>query len=282
MIKSMKNLTSAGIFAIAAASGIILAAPTASAQSSAAQTADPYLTIEQAGAFSKQIERTLAHKQARIALVFRSGRERAALPDGVEYTHGALWVYQPIKKADGSIMKGYAVHNLYHGDGETLPKTQSYLAQDFPFDFINGSKVDDVAVIIPTQEMQKRIIKTMASDDYTAMHVSDYSLIANPHDSKFQNCNEFLLDVISSAAWQTTDYKQIKANLREHFEPQQIEAGILKRMFAPLADSRLKMQDQSGGVQTVTYASIAEFMDKFDMSTEHFKIMREEQSLAES
>jgi len=280
MLKSLSKLTAASAIALAAATAAI--APTAIAQSSASVDAPAYLTIEETADFSKEIERALAKKQARIGLVFRSGRERDQLPEGVKYTHGAIWVYQPIQKADGSIMKGYAVYNLYHGDGETLPKTQSYLAQDFPFDFVSGTKVDDVGVIIPTQEMQKRIFKLMGSDDYDAMHVKDYSLIANPHDARFQNCNEFLLDVIASAAWQTTDYKQIKANLTEHFEPQQIEAGVLKRIFAPWADSRLKMQDQRKGIQTVTYASIAKFMDDYEMSEEHFKLTREDKDVAES
>ncbi len=255
-------------------------APPALAQSGAAGSSAPsesavLLGAQEAADFSKQIERTLAAEGARVAIVFRTGRPRDKLPEGIDYTHGAFWVYRDIVTEDGERLRGYAVYNLYHGDGETLPKTESYLAQDWPFDFARGSAVDDVAVIVPSPEMQRRIVEIVDSPRYEALHNRRYSLIANPHEPTYQNCNSFMLNVIAAAAWETDDLEQIAVNLRAHFEPQTVDVGALARLFAPLADPRVKTDDQHGPIRTVTYRSMADFMAEFGLSQESYVIQRD-------
>lgn len=233
-----------------------------------------HLTAEQAAAFSKQIERDLASKGARIAIVFRTGRPRDELPDGISYTHGAFWVYVPITLIDGRQIGGYAVYNLYHGDGKTLAKDKSFLHQDFPVDFVASTAVDDVAVIIPSPEMQRRVQAIMESDAYEKLHVVDYSLVSNPLDPKYQNCNEFMLDVLASAAWETTDMAQIKTNLRRHYRPTVVKTSLVERLLGPMADSRLKTDDQKGPIVTATWESMSAFMKTNGLLAESYVLQR--------
>jgi hypothetical protein len=234
-----------------------------------------YLSAEQAADFAKQIENDLAARQARLAIVFRSGRTRDALPEGISYTHGAFWAYAPIDTAAGERVFGYAVYNLYHGDGETMPRTRSYLHQDFPLDFVRGTAVDDVAVIVPSPEMQRRILHIMATPLYQQLHIASYSLISNPLDARHQNCNEFMLDVIAAAAWEQTDYAQIKANLRRHFRPTRVRANLFERIFGPMTDERLKTDDQRGNLVTATYESMARFMADNQLSQDAYVLQRQ-------
>jgi len=219
-----------------------------------------HLTAEQAAAFSKQVERDLADKGARLAIVFRTGETRDMLPDGISYTHGAFWTFVPISLDDGRVINGYAVYNLYHGDGKTLAMDRSYLHQDFPIDFVAPSAVDDVAVIVPTAEMQRRIRSIMDSPTYRALHIEPYSLVSNPHDIRYQNCTEFMLDIIAAAAWETADMAQIKANLKQHFRPTKVKTSLIERFLAPLAEDRIKTDDQGSTIITATYESMAAFM----------------------
>jgi hypothetical protein len=255
-----------GTLALAA---FVASAPIAHAQSapgdgfsgaSAAGTASAYLTGEQAAVFSKEVERDLAAKGARLAIVFRTGRPRSELPEGISYTHGAFWVYSPIELENSATTTGYAVYNLYHGDGTKLPKDKSYLHQDFPLDFIAATAVDDVAVIIPSPEMQRRVLAIMDSPAYEALHVPAYSLVSNPLDPKYQNCNEFMLDVLAAAAWETTDMPQIKADLKAYYKPTKVKTNLLERLFGPMTDVRLKTDDQRGAIVTATYESMSAFM----------------------
>ena len=219
-----------------------------------------HLTAEQAAAFSKQVERDLADRGTRLAIVFRTGETRDMLPDGISYTHGAFWTFVPISLDDGRVINGYAVYNLYHGDGKTLAMDKSYLHQDFPIDCVAPSAVDDIAVIVPTAEMQRRILSIMDSPTYRALHIEAYSLVSNPHDIRYQNCTEFMLDIIAAAAWETADMAQIKANLKQHFRPTKVKTSLIERFLAPLAEDRIKTDDQGSTIITATYESMAAFM----------------------
>ena len=234
-----------------------------------------HLRPEQAATFAKQVERDLAMRNAHVAIVFRAGRPRTDLPDNIAYTHGAFWVYGETTGADGKTYKGYAVYNLYQGDGKSLPVDQSYLARDYPIDFISGSQADDVGVIIPSPEMQRRIENIVNSPSYEKLHVKSYTLVSNPFDARHQNCTEFLLDIVSAAAWQTDDYAQIKANLKAHFTPTVIHAGLLERIFGPVVDPRLNLDDQGGEIETAEFASIARFMKDNNLMQESYVLNRD-------
>src|SRR5689334_1944050 len=102
-------------FGTLALAAFVATAPIANAQSapadgfsgaSAAGAANSYLTGEQAAVFSKDVERDLAAKGARLAIVFRTGRPRSELPEGISYTHGAFWVYSPIELEGGATTTG--------------------------------------------------------------------------------------------------------------------------------------------------------------------------------
>jgi hypothetical protein len=257
----------AALAAVGAMSG---AAAPALAQDSSAHAVAAHFTSEQAAAFSKQVERDLAAKGARVAMVFRAGRGRDQLPEGISYTHGAFWVYRTIKTADGQELSGYAVYNLYAGDGKAWPTYQSRLVQDFPLDFTRGSTVDDMGVIIPSPEMQRRIIAVIDSPDYQKVHNPDYSLVANPWARKYQNCNNFMLDVMAIGIWNTTDPERIAADLKAHYKPTIVKANAVLRFFGPIADKRLRTDDQHGPIRTATFESLAAFMKDNNLLQESY------------
>lgn len=217
-----------------------------------------FIDRQMAAGFSRQIEQELASRGARVGIVFRTGRDREKLPSGIRYTHGAFWVYQPIQLSDGRVVNGYAVYNLYNAADD--PRA-SYLKQDFPFDFTRPMAIAEAGLIVPTPAMQERIIAVMASPDYQALHQPVYSLISNPHDPRYQNCNEFMLDVVAAALWETADRAQLKSNLRAHYTPAKIQTNLLQRIFAPMVDDRLVTEDHRGAVRTTTFRSMGEFME---------------------
>lgn len=259
--------------------GLALILPTTAAPRAAlaldvsAQVSSGHFTPVQAAAFAKTIERDLGAKGARVAIVFRSGRTRDRMPKGIDYTHGAFWVHRQIPTADGGEpVSGYAVYNLYAGDGKVWPVTQSRLVQDWPIDFVTGAAVDDVAVIIPSPEMQRRILAVIDSPAYAKLHNPAYALVSNPLQPKYQNCTAFMLDVIAAAAWQTDDPARILANLRAHYTPTVVKADSLTLFFGPLFDARLRTDDQKGKVLTAEYDSMARFMAANGLIQETYKL----------
>jgi len=256
---------------IAATLAVMMAVLTAEPVAHAGSDALPVspFTVEDAADFSKQIERDLAARGARVALVFRTGRHREELPEGVRYTHGAFWVWSEIELEDGTRTHGYAVHNLYH---YAEAPQRSYLTQDWPLNFTRGDVVGEVGVILPSPEMQRRIWLMLANDADEALHQPNYSLISNPHDARYQNCNEYLLDVVAAAAWETTDRDRIKTNLASWFDPVRIRTGLFERILAPSVDERLRLEDHRGPVRTTTYRSLASFMSQFGLSEDAYEL----------
>ena len=123
----------------------------------------------------------------------------------------------------------------------------------------------EIAVIIPSPEMQRRIIAVIDSPTYQAVHNPHYSLVANPWKRTYQNCNNFMLNVIAAAIWQTSNPDQITADLKAHYKPTLVKANGVLRLFGPIADQRLRTDDQQGPIRTATYESIAEFMRENNM-----------------
>lgn len=220
--------------------------------------------------FSKQIERELAARGAYVALVFRSGRARADLPEGLRYSHGAFWVYTEMPTASGAMHYGYAVYNLYFDPRATR---RSYLYQDWPYNFVAGDAVGQVGVVVPSAEMQVRILDVIASDSYHLLHEPRYALYSNPAEMTYQNAPEFLLDVISAGAWQTTDRIQIKVNIAHYFRPERLRLGWWTRWIAPWFDRRLRFEDQQGAlIETASYDSIANFLLRYEMASDVFEV----------
>ncbi|WP_429218819.1 DUF2145 domain-containing protein [Aeromonas veronii] len=213
--------------------------------------------------FSKKVEKSLAEKGARVAIVSRIGRPEKELPPGVHYTHVAYWVYSKIKTSDGREIPGYQVYNLYQREGAI---DTSELVNDYPPDFFAGVDSLRAGIIIPKPSLQKKILDVITSDTYQKLHVDKYSVVANPFNSEYQNCTEFTLDVLTSALYNTSEYGQIKANIKAYFKPQEINLGVMKSLLGPLFVKDFTTRDQNGPIVTATFTTIASFMNEYQLS----------------
>ncbi|WP_300033430.1 DUF2145 domain-containing protein [uncultured Roseobacter sp.] len=226
------------------------------------QDTTPMLNQDEVVRFSTEVQETLAVRGAHVAIVGRVGRDPDTLPNGIEYTHVAYWVYSQMLREDGTSYKGYRVYNLYQQgkDGRT-----SRLIQDSPADFFAGAFELNAGIIIPDKRLQKKLMGVIASPAYSQLHNPSYSVLANPTTLQFQNCTEHTLDVLMASLYGTTSSAQIKANIAAHFDPHPIKIGGIKRVLAPAASPALTTADHSGRVATATFGSIARFMQTHDL-----------------
>ena len=213
--------------------------------------------FEQIAVLAKSVERTLAAKRVHVALIGRVGLNPELLPPGVTFSHTAIAIYSKIKTADGRLVPGYAVYNLYQGAQRT---GRSVLAQDYPVDYFAISQSLKSGVIIPNEKLQLALIRVVSSDTYRALHNPNYSVIANPFNALFQNCTEFVLDVLFAAVYDTSDIRAIKANITAYFDPYPILIDVTKLTFAAATMPDVTLDDHSGAVATATFSSIAKFL----------------------
>ncbi|MDX1513331.1 MAG: DUF2145 domain-containing protein [Gammaproteobacteria bacterium] len=230
---------------------------------------DPQFSAEQLVRLSKQVEREIASRGARVALVSRVGRPSAELPEGIEFTHVGIAVYSLITTSDGRTVPGYAMYNLYQSDER--PNT-SFLKQDYPLDYYAAVYELKAGVIIPSPELQQKLLEVVLSDIYDQLHNPRYSAISNPFNDQFQNCTEFVLDVMNAAIYDTGDVRLIKANEAAYFEPEPVRVGAFKLLLGSIFTPDITTSDHAGPVATATFGSIARYMQKYGIANEVFTV----------
>jgi len=221
------------------------------------QDSDIKFSVNQVEAFAKSVEKFAAKEAARAFIIARVGRPEKELPKGIKFTHTAIAIYSAITLDSGETVKGYAIHNLYQKAGQ-LDKSE--LVIDYPVDFFWGVNSLKAGIIIPTPDLQQRMMEVIASGKDKQIHNENYSVIANPFNNIFQNCTEHTLNVVNSGIYQTTDIEQLKNNTRQHFKPQKLKASPVKLMLGNWFVDDVSTKDHSGKVYTTTFTSIGHYL----------------------
>ena len=71
-----------------------------------------------------------------------------------------------------------------------------------------------VGIIEPSKALQSRLIDVISSATYQRLHNPDYSAIANPYNNRYQNCTEFVTNVIFASIYKTNNMQEIKTSIR--------------------------------------------------------------------
>jgi len=223
------------------------------------QNGDIQFSVEDVDKFAKEVELYAAKEGARAFIIGRVGRPEKDLPKGIKFTHTAVAVYSNITLDTGETVKGYAIHNLYQKEGQ-LDKSE--LVIDYPVDFFWGVNNLKAGIIIPTPNLQQRILEVIASGDDKQIHNENYSVIANPFNNVFQNCTEHTLNIVNSGIYQTTNIEQLKSNAEQHFKAQKVKASPFKLMLGNWFVDDVSTKDHSGKVYTTTFTTIGKYLEK--------------------
>ena len=253
--------------AVSMCSGLLITV-LALAQGFSSNSASPsqvtHFKPEQISAFSTKVERALSGTGARVAIVARMGRPLSELPEGMHFTHVAFAVAEEKTDASGKKSTGYVMQNLYQLDDHP---DQSELVQDVPVDFFKGVVTLESGVIIPSPDLQAKLLKVIASPTYAQLHQREYSLIANPYTLGRQNCTEFVLDVVNAAMYQTSDIHLIKAKEKAQFVAQPVNVSAFKLLLGAMFKAEIFISDHPGAPETATFERLAVYLQKYDPGT---------------
>lgn len=265
----MKRLFTAFVLMMTLVAALMFQGGAAPAAAGSMAGATLQLPMHEVKAFSNTVQRDLAARNAHVAIVARVGRDPDDLPDGIAFTHVGFWVLSDIPDGKGGTYRGYRVWNLYQNAADP---DISALVQDGPVDFFAGVAELRAGVIVPSLEMQERLLTTLASPAYAQLHNPNYSVLANPNNNHYQNCTEHMLNVVMAAVYGTSDMAQIKANTKAHFAAQPVKISPLARGFGPLFVKGVATDDHHGRLKTTTFGSIARFMDDFRLSDQTYTL----------
>jgi hypothetical protein len=250
---------------------LALALPKVQAGSSAEAT----VGVDRFGAdaireFALKVNDRLDEKKVNVAIIARAGRPRSEMPAGISYTHVAFVVFEPVRAPDQSVFYTYAVYNLYQGGKGQ--EDHSYLKQDLTYDFVAGVAEPDVAVCVPTEALQARIVQVIRSPAYAALHIPNYNLLANPWVDRYDNCVSHTLKVCVAALYQTDDRARIYRDIRMYFRPTPVHLGAVKSIGSHFIAGLRHDDRDASGLQTATYDSLKAFLEQNGLVKESFVV----------
>ena len=226
---------------------------------------DPLFPRETLEDYGQQILDELTRKDVQLAIVSRAGQIRDKLPKGVMFTHSAFFR----RNASG----GYDVYNLYHGEENRL---RSSLVTDTPADFLRLLRERDAGILIPHADMQNKLFDFLESAEYAKVHQADYSLISNPLDLRWQNCNELMLYAVAAVIWNTIDREVLRQHLSATITPTELKVSLLRRHYGPMIDERLILDDHGDKVQTTTFGTLTQLFEATERLDESYVLAFEE------
>lgn len=219
--------------------------------------------------FALRVNDELDARRAHVAIVARCGRPRSELPAGVRYTHVAIAVFEAVSAADGAPFHTYAVYNLYQDSDQ---EDRSYLKQDLLYHFVAGIDAPDIAISIPIEPLQKRLLAVIRSPAYRQLYLPTYNLLANPWADRYDNCATHTLKIVVAAIYDTTDRARINANIRAYFTPTPIRLGPLRTLGSHFMTAVKHDDAAPTGLQTATYDSIHAFLQGNQLLRESFTL----------
>jgi hypothetical protein len=195
---------------------------------------------------------------AELAIVGRIGSDQSER--GIRYTHAGLaWRDHPAGR-------WHFVHLLNH-----CGSARSELFDDGPVTFFMERPFRyDAWVMVPDEELQQSLLELLRRGVDGRLHEPRYSSIAHPFRTRFQNSNQWLLELIALALHPDGPSTRERAQqvLRlEGFEPERVRLGFFERIGARRMDN-VSLSDHSrgelraGGYAYVSVASIARFLER--------------------
>jgi hypothetical protein len=230
----------------------------------AGSSATSHVGVEKYGApaiasFAEKVEAELDAREVNVAIIARTGRMDEDLPDGVDYTHVGIAVYEAIRNADNEISYAYTVYNLYQGAGGR--KDRSHLVQDFIFDMCAGIAEPKIGVIIPSDDLQRKMLKVMRSPVYNQLHNESYNILANPYNDSFDNCVSHTLEVAVAGMMDTEDPQIVRAKINAHFEAQVMKLSLLQEIGVGFMKGATLDDQNPKKVYTATFGSVNRFLE---------------------
>jgi hypothetical protein len=205
---------------------------------------------------------------AELAIVARIGTDQSKR--GIRYTHAGLsWRDHPQGR-------WHFVHLLNHCGTGT-----SQLFDDGPVDFFLERPFRyDAWVMVPGPELQRAVVALLRAHVDRELHEPSYNAIAHPFRTRFQNSNQWLLELLALGLEPERPRTREEAQdilRRRGFEPQRVRLGFFARVGTHQMDN-VSLADhdrrelREGGYLYVSVDSIAKFLARQEALAESFEI----------
>ena len=219
-------------------------------------------TIQKAFQLAIKTREALDASGAQVALVGRAGQDLSKY--NLRFSHMAfVWRDHPQGR-------WLAIHELNQcGTAESALYNEG-LANFFFDDMFAW----DALIITPSAELQAKIVERLnAPKQLKNMHQPRYSMVAYPFSTKYQNSNQWVLEVLADAMRdaQQTDRAASQAWLKQNgYQPSMLRIPTMQRLAGRMFKANVAFDDHpnkdrfAGKIEVVSVDSVSHFIKQRD------------------
>lgn len=204
------------------------------------------------------LNRTLNATQSNVVLVARVGGDLSKY--GVNFTHVGFAV------KNFKHRKGWTVIHLLNQCGTAYSDIHAQGLMNF---FLDDLFKMDYQVITLSPDLQNALYKNLNSSLVNKIHEQRYNMLAYPFSVKYQNSNQWILEMIEASKHQLTDRAKTQMALnRDGYIPYMIRVQGFSRIGASLFKNNVKFDDhpveeqRKNQFSTITVDSIIQFLKR--------------------
>lgn len=248
---------------------LLLASPLAGAGQTCGTRAPAPEAVRKGLALALKTRDRLEQTEAKLVLIGRVGSDLSK--QGLRYSHaGFAW-------RDNPKGRWTVTHLLNHCGSANSALFEEGLGNFFlddPFAY-------EAIVVVPSPEVQEKLIGGLTSSLPAALHTPDYNMIAYPFSTRYQNSNQWLLELAVASIAKTEIVNRADAQrwLRDSgYTASQVRISAMQRLGAGLFSANVRFDDHdaresaSGRYQIVSVESVIGFLSRLDPGTRRFVI----------
>ena len=263
----MLNKIHALIFAVAFAT----ASGVAQAGTSCEQRAPDANVVQQALGLAYETRQKLESSGGEIALIARAGQNLSQY--GVRYSHlGFVWRDHP---------KG--AWRVVHELNECGTAASDIYDEGLGNFFLDDLWKMEAVILIPGEPMQKRLVSVLTARQHLRLHDEHYNMVAYPFSTRYQNSNQWALEVIAVAEALDTPIKSRRQAQQwlelAGYQPTELKLDAITRLGARVSKVNVAFDDHpselrwSDRIRTVTADSVFSFVTKRDPTALRMEIL---------
>lgn len=200
----------------------------------------------------------LEQSGAQIALVARVGRDLSR--HGLRYSHlGFAWRDHP----QGPWLMVHKLNDCGLAEGHLYTEGLGNFFADDLFAFESW-------IVVPREPVQTRLIEALGRNQGMNFHHAPYNLVAYPFSIRYQNSNQWALELLASAMSESstvTDRSSAQVWLKNAgYQPTRLHLGPLTRLGGRMFKANIAFDDHppelrwSNRIDTITVESIYGFL----------------------
>jgi len=241
---------------------LLLAAPYAAAgQTCSSQPPTPE-AVRKGLALALKTHNRLEQSEAKVVLIGRVGSDLSE--HGLRYSHaGYAWRDDP----ESRWLVTHLLNRCGSADSALLNEGLGNFFLDDPFAY-------EAVVIVPSPAWQQKLTAMLASQLPADLHTRNYNMIAHPYSTRYQNSNQWLLELIAAsmaAKGAVVSHADAHRWLREAgYTPSQVKISPLQRLGARLFSANVRFDDhdvretENGRYQIVSVESVINLVVRLD------------------